>query len=178
MTELKNPDDTFAVVADVEGAAPAYSNADDNAAADSGEKVGYCKPPKVTQFKKGQSGNPLGRKKSQPKTLKESFLVHAMKKVSAITTSGKHETTQFDAVVTLLFNKALKGNSAAIKLVLSLGAKFIEPKEAQIEKLQEQATGLGCHIYTPEMERGVTRMKELYGPSSNSKNNKTSAGND
>ncbi|MBL4544643.1 MAG: hypothetical protein JKP95_01895 [Oceanicaulis sp.] len=30
-------------------------------------EVGYGKPPKATQFKKGQSGNPRGRPKMQPK---------------------------------------------------------------------------------------------------------------
>ncbi len=28
-----------------------------------GYRIGYCKPPKRTQFKKGRSGNPKGRKK-------------------------------------------------------------------------------------------------------------------
>jgi hypothetical protein len=27
------------------------------------EKIGYCRPPKQCQFKKGQSGNPDGRRK-------------------------------------------------------------------------------------------------------------------
>ncbi len=29
---------------------------------DDAYSVGYCKPPKTSQFKKGQSGNPRGRK--------------------------------------------------------------------------------------------------------------------
>ena len=39
-------------------------------------KVGYKNPPKSTQFKKGQSGNPAGRKKKPvPKSLLEAMLL-------------------------------------------------------------------------------------------------------
>ena len=38
-------------------------------------KVGYKNPPKDTRFKKGQSGNPAGRKKKPiPKSLHESIM--------------------------------------------------------------------------------------------------------
>ena len=38
-------------------------------------KVGYKNPPKDTRFKKGQSGNPAGRKKEPiPKSLHESIM--------------------------------------------------------------------------------------------------------
>lgn len=42
------------------------------------EKVGYKNPPKSGQFKKGQSGNPAGRKKRIiPKSFYEAFIICA-----------------------------------------------------------------------------------------------------
>ena len=34
--------------------------------ADQDDEVGYCRPPVATRFKKGQSGNPSGKRKPRP----------------------------------------------------------------------------------------------------------------
>ena len=51
--------------------------------------VGYKKPPKHSQFKKGQSGNPSGRKKKiVPKSLYEAFTMQLNETKSIKTENG------------------------------------------------------------------------------------------
>ena len=52
-------------------------------------EVGYKKPPKHSQFKKGQSGNPSGRKKKiVPKSLYEAFAMQLNETKSIKTENG------------------------------------------------------------------------------------------
>lgn len=52
-------------------------------------EVGYCKPPTHTQFKKGVSGNPAGRKKKvQPKSFNESMILELASEVSCKNDNG------------------------------------------------------------------------------------------
>jgi len=77
-------------------------------------EIGYGKPPKHTQFKKGQSGNPLGRPKKKravpdliEKVLSEEVMV-----------SGKKRSKR-ELFVIALVNDAIKGNATARRLLLS-----------------------------------------------------------
>jgi hypothetical protein len=38
-------------------------------------KVGYCRPPKTFQFKRGQSGNPLGSSRKVQKRIRRQTLI-------------------------------------------------------------------------------------------------------
>ena len=83
--------------------------------------VGYKKPPKSGQFKKGQSGNPSGRKKRKDKHKLEdpnhtlAFLLAG--KVS-VTVGGKSTLmSRQEAIDLALISKAIGGNVQAIKLL-------------------------------------------------------------
>lgn len=81
-------------------------------------EVGYGKPPKASQFKPGQSGNPKGRPKAAPK-LEELIAKEAAKFISVTVDGEKQNLPQLAVVVKALFQKAMKGDLTAAKLVLA-----------------------------------------------------------
>lgn len=65
--------------------------------------MGYKKPPKESQFKKGQTGNPNGRPKKLPELDK------------LLSDMGEHE---YEAVIRTLFLRAKKGDVRAAEVIL------------------------------------------------------------
>lgn len=85
-------------------------------------EVGYQKPPKKTQWKAGQSGNPNGR----PKKIKdfEKLIDIELSKELRITEGGRQVTlTKREVIIKRLMNDAIKGDLRATKLVLPFIAK-------------------------------------------------------
>ena len=82
--------------------------------------VGYCKPPKAHQFKKGQSGNPAGRKKGS-RSLHEAAFAALMKRISVTEKGRKYTITKWDAACIQVANQAaagvLKATLAAVDIV-------------------------------------------------------------
>ena len=80
---------------------------------------GYCKPPKHSQFKLGQSGNPGGRPKGKKSVHK---VVQAIcEELVTVTENGQKKTmTKLEVATASLFSKTSKGDVNAIKLFLSL----------------------------------------------------------
>ena len=69
-------------------------------------KVGYKNPPKHSQFKKGQSGNPAGRKKKViPKSLYEAFAIYGNEIKSLKTENG---ASQKFTILELIVKKSLQ----------------------------------------------------------------------
>lgn len=71
------------------------------------DKVGYCTPPAHTRFKKGKSGNPRGR----PKTNKEDVInvVSILDEpITAIKNGKATKISPFEAAMIALVKKALK----------------------------------------------------------------------
>lgn len=59
-------------------------------------EVGYKKPPVSGQFKKGQSGNPKGRKKKViPKTIMEALRLAFIKEIMITNEKGSREKISF-----------------------------------------------------------------------------------
>jgi len=80
-------------------------------------EVGYKKPPKQTQWKPGQSGNPNGR----PRKIKdfEKLLDIELSKEITITEGGKQiSICKREVLLKSLVNDALKGDLRAMKMVL------------------------------------------------------------
>ena len=81
--------------------------------------VGYGRPPKATQFKPGQSGNPKGRKR-KPKSVPAQTQDIMQKKIN-ITEGGRTKRLTFQEVILLrIANNAAKGDLKAASLVFSL----------------------------------------------------------
>ena len=93
------------------------------------DKVGYGRPPRSSQFRKGQSGNPKGR----PKNAKnfKTLLVEALEEKVAVTENGARKTiTKRQAVTKQLVNKAASGDANATKTLLGLIAGLEHSSEA------------------------------------------------
>jgi hypothetical protein len=86
--------------------------------------VGYCKPPKHTQFEKGKSGNAGGRRKGS-KSLKTIAREQFLKPVT-VTQNGKQtKMPAITVVIAQLLKNAFKGDDKAIKMTLDYAIKLI-----------------------------------------------------
>jgi hypothetical protein len=80
--------------------------------------VGYCKPPKHTQFKKGKSGNPKGRPPN--KDLHEA-IIYILNEMVTVHKDGKSiEMTQKEAIIYRIITDSMKGKSTATKNLIYL----------------------------------------------------------
>jgi hypothetical protein len=96
------------------------------------EKVGYRKPPRRTQFKKGQSGNPKGRPRKSKNFA--TLLRQQLEKPVTVTENGRRKkVTMLQAMVALMTRKGLSGDTRTQKMLIDLireierGDGFHEP---------------------------------------------------
>lgn len=91
--------------------------------------VGYCRPPKETQFKKGQSGNPSGRPKAAINMT--TALTRALSEtVEVEAEDGKTVTiTKMEAAVNKLVDEAIDGDMHAFR-VLSVLTQVLQNSPA------------------------------------------------
>jgi len=92
---------------------------DDNECDGPDYPVGYKKPPRHTQFKPGQSGNPKGRPKKSA-TLNDIILENLGKKVTIMDSTKVRNVSILEAIVLMLINKATKGDYRSMQMVFDL----------------------------------------------------------
>ncbi|MCL2673668.1 MAG: DUF5681 domain-containing protein [Alphaproteobacteria bacterium] len=81
---------------------------------DTEDKVGFCRPPKATRFKPGQSGNPTGRPRGSKNTYK--LLDGILNQNVQVTQDGKPIRISKKAAVLLqAVNTAVKGDIKSIQ---------------------------------------------------------------
>ncbi len=84
-----------------------------------GYEVGYCKPPKASQFKAGRSGNSKGRPKKAT-TVAEALYRRMFAKV-AVNENGKRKMiTVLEAIIGRLAQSSLAGDSKSIGHLIKL----------------------------------------------------------
>ena len=99
--------------------------------------VGYCKPPKETQFKRGYSGNMKG----WPKKDKDDFFnIISSELQEKISLNNDHKITKEQAICKQFVNSAVNGQKDAIKQVVDLQTKWYKKKKSEkfVDKLMKE----------------------------------------
>jgi hypothetical protein len=102
-----------------------------SSATDSPCEVGYGKPPKANQFRKGRSGNPRGKRQGE-ENIVSAFKRHVLKRVRI-----KDQTrtiTLAEAVILKNYNAALQKNPFAMSNIFRLAeasGEFVDRTDAK-----------------------------------------------
>jgi len=127
-------------------------------------EVGYGKPPVKTQFKKGQSGNPLGRPKGSKNKqkwgpadqLNKLLISEAYRGIRINDDTGPITVPMMEAIIRSMAVKAAKGDHRSQKLFISavqkVEAESVEIRSAIMEKL---------FGYKMDAEREIEYRKKL-----------------
>jgi hypothetical protein len=78
--------------------------------------VGYGRPPKHSQWKKGQSGNPQQRRKRPPKPVATMVDEFFAREVDVVENGVSLRRTAFESIILRLCNKAMDGNTRALNV--------------------------------------------------------------
>ncbi|MGN6716821.1 MAG: DUF5681 domain-containing protein [Candidatus Binatia bacterium] len=87
------------------------------------DSVGYRKPPVANRFRPGQSGNPRGRRKGVKNVA--TIFSDALYKPVKIRTAGRvRSLPKIEAIIEVILNKGLSGDTAAISKIIELAHKL------------------------------------------------------
>ena len=86
-------------------------------------EVGYKKPPKHTQFKKGQSGNPAGRPKDG-RNVKMVLQDVAMEEITLSENGVPRKMSKKEALIRSLYARALAGDNQAARLLFKIDTQY------------------------------------------------------
>ena len=113
--------------------------------AEDDDKVGYCKPPKHSRFKPGQSGNPLGRPRKNRSI--ETMIKRELDQMVVIKEGGREiRLRKVEALIKQLVNRAISGDQKPMQLVIAHLEKHkdIEPFAATEADDAELLKALGA----------------------------------
>jgi hypothetical protein len=86
---------------------------------DDDDRVGYCRPPKHSRFKKGHSGNPRGRRRPHRYAEAENPLRMYMLEEMTVKVKGKRvRMPAIDVIIKSMINKAAAGDHRSQKLLI------------------------------------------------------------
>jgi Family of unknown function (DUF5681) len=102
------------------------------------DEIGYGKPPKRTQFRPGQSGNPKGRPKEHRNLATD--LEEELNEKILVTEGGRQlQTTKQRAMLKALLAKALKGDTRAASALIQLKVGLEQARSGKGEEAPLEA---------------------------------------
>lgn len=136
------------------------SNDDTTTPSDEDYKVGYGKPPKQTQFKPGQSGNPKGRSKGT-KNLKTELMEMLAEMILVRDGDRTRQVSNQRAFLMALLSRAFKGDAKAAGHLIGLMIRLTNTGEATSQSdvtFDENEIEI-LQAYETEVRRKIDREK-------------------
>jgi hypothetical protein len=96
------------------------------------DSTGYGRPPKASRFKKGQSGNPRGRRKGS-KSVESVFAKALRERVTVVEKGKRRSITKLEAAFTQIANRSAAGDERFVSKLLN-NLKLIEKATLPEEK--------------------------------------------
>jgi hypothetical protein len=117
-------------------------------------KVGYGKPPKATQFKRGRSGNPNGRPRGTHK-LATDLAAELGERITVREDGRSRRISKQRALIKSLMARALQGDVRATAAMLALYARVItEPPEEHDNEIQADELQI-LRRFAPELLKSL-----------------------
>ena len=114
--------------------------------------VGFGKPPKPSQFRKGFSGNPKGRPKGRRNLA--TVLERTLQEKVVINENGVRRTiTKLEAAVKQLVNQAASGDLSATRQLSALASSAEDEQPARPERQLDQDDQKGYGKRTEETQK-------------------------
>jgi Family of unknown function (DUF5681) len=81
-------------------------------------EVGYCRPPKRTQWRKGQCGNPKRIRKHKPKPIVDMIDEFFAGEIDIVENGMSRRVSKFEAILLQLWIEAMSGTKRAANVLL------------------------------------------------------------
>jgi hypothetical protein len=121
-------------------------------------RVGYGRPPEHSRFKKGQSGNPSGRRRyTQTGRARQLMSQELFRRVPVREGDKVRHMPAVQALVRSLIVQAIKGKSAAAKEILTM-LKILD--EEALDVLDDPITKIAHVIVNPNQPMDLSKLSE------------------
>jgi hypothetical protein len=126
-------------------------------------EIGYGRPPRATQFKKGTSGNKKGRPKGS-KNIAMLFHEEMYRRITISENGERRTITKIEAAIKQLINKAATGDPKAFQATLNIARELGGLKLP--EQLQEPLE-FTLNIFEKDLKTGEPVQVETFSRSRN-----------